>query len=58
MDIPDTHTLLNGLVLVAGALIALFVAKAALHLTAKLARIGCVAVLVVTVVGYLVSRLA
>lgn len=57
MGIPDTHAILNGLVLLAGALIALFVARAALHLTAKLARIGCVAVAVVATIGYLVSQL-
>lgn len=58
MSLPDTHAILNGLILVAGALVALFVARAALHLTAKLARIGCVAILVVATIGYLVSRLA
>ncbi|HLC05780.1 MAG TPA: hypothetical protein VJK02_22310 [Anaerolineales bacterium] len=57
MSLPDTHAILNGLVLLAGALIALFVARAALHLTAKLARIGCVAIVVVTAVGFLASRL-
>jgi hypothetical protein len=58
MSLPDTHAILNGLVMLAGALIALFVARAALHLTAKLARIGCVAILVVATIGYLVTRLA
>jgi hypothetical protein len=58
MSLPDSHAILNGLILVAGVLIALFVARAALHLTARLARIGCVAILVVATVGYVVSRLA
>jgi hypothetical protein len=58
MSLPDSHALLDGLILVAGVLIALFVARAALHLTARLARIGCVAILVVATVGYVVSRLA
>jgi hypothetical protein len=58
MNLPDVHAITNGLILVAGAVIALFVARAALHFTAKLARIGCVAILVVATIGYLVSRLA
>ena len=58
MNLPDAHAITNGLVLIVGAVIALFVARAALHFTAKLARIGCVAILVVATIGYLVSRLA
>jgi hypothetical protein len=58
MSLPDAHAIANGLVLLAGVLIALFVARAALHLTAKLVRIGCVAILVVAAIGYLVTRLA
>ena len=58
MTLPDLPTFGQGIAILLGALVGWFVLKAALRVTARLFTVGCLALVVLVVVGGLAGWLS
>jgi hypothetical protein len=58
MTLPDLPTIGQGIAIVLGALVGWFVLKATLRVTARLFTVGCLALVVLVVVGGLAGWLS